>query len=371
MFNLFKKLDLSENKRKKPIIMMDLSSKGRGGGPFTSTSRIMNSNLKDKYEFIPLNYNVSLGRGISIARIMDLKKQLKRINPDIVHFTGLQLSGFHIIVACKLAGIKNTIVTVRGFSGESIEFNPLKRFILTFLLEPITLLLSKCNYGVSKYVTSRNMMKLFRYKSFGHIYNFPPNQQDNSKNSIREELKINDTDIIVVSVARINKEKGYHVLEKTIKKFDNIKNIKFIIIGNGDYLETMKLNLKKQMLCNQVNFLGYRDDIQNILKECNIFVLPTLHETLSVALLEASKEKLPLIASNVGGVPEIIEDCYNGFLVEPNNYDEIYSSIMELYKNYSLRKKFGNNAFLKLNNIFNGQLIENKIDTLYKLILSR
>ena len=93
----------------------------------------MNSNLKSDFDFEILHYKTELGGKISLKRIFDLVSQIKRIKPDIVHFTGLQLSGFHIAVACKLAGIKDNILTIRGTSWDMLEFNPIKNISVLYL----------------------------------------------------------------------------------------------------------------------------------------------------------------------------------------------------------------------------------------------
>lgn len=71
---------------KKPVIAMDLSSTGLGGGPNISSSRVMNSDLRFKYDFVSFTYKSELGRGISIKRIIDIRNQLKQLKPDIVLF---------------------------------------------------------------------------------------------------------------------------------------------------------------------------------------------------------------------------------------------------------------------------------------------
>ena len=358
--------------KKKPVVVMDLASTGKGGGPFTSTIRVMNSSLKDRYEFKTITYKTEIGRYISIKRIIDLKTQLSNLKPDIVHFTGLQLSGFHVAVACKIAGIKNTVVTVHGFSGEAIQLNLIKRIFLTFLIEPLTLLMVKKVYGVSEYVASRRMLRLFSYKSKGCIYNFPPKQYKlNGKSNIREELRISSNDIVVVSVARITQDKGYHILCKAIKNFVNYPCLKFIIVGEGDYLLEMKDKLEKQVNNGQVAFLGYRDDVQRIVAESDFFVLPTLHETLSIALLEASMEGKALIASNTGGIPEIIQDGYNGLLVPSGDANALTKSIELLYKDKKLRDQLGRNAKILVKNKFSPKRIEQKISHLYEELLNR
>ncbi|WP_170039459.1 glycosyltransferase [Polaribacter gangjinensis] len=351
---------------------MDLSTTGVGGGPYTSTTRTIQSNLVDKYEFRTINYKTEMGTGISITRIRDLITQIKRINPDIVHYTGLQLSGFHMAVACKIAGVKNTVVTVRGFSGDAINFNFFKKVLLKYLLEPITLVLSKKVIGVSEYVVSRNVIKLLAKNKSIQIYNFPPNSTEVFiKNDVRNELEISENDILIVSVARITTDKGYNVLDEAILHFKEHSNLKFLIVGDGDYIETMKKKLHTQTKQKSVIFLGFRKDINKILSACDIFVLPTLHETLSVALLEASQAGLALIASNTGGVPEIVEDNYNGILVAPGSVDELISAIEKLYSDETLRKYFGENAKYKVGKKFSSMEIEQKLDLVYTSLLKK
>lgn len=352
--------------KKKPLVVMDLSSSGKGGGPFTSSTRVMDSGLKEKYDFKAISYKTELGRFISIRRILDLRRQLIELKPDIVHFTGLQLSGFHMAVACKLAGIKNTVVTVRGFSGDAINFNPVKRYLLTFILEPLTLLMAKRVFGVSRYVVSRKMINLFSYKSCGCIYNFPPDPyKPDGKSDIRQELGVAPTDILAVSVARITEDKGYHILSEAILQFANEPHLKFLIVGKGDYLPVMKEKLKEQIERGQVVLLNYRDDVQHILYGCDFFILPTLHETLSVALLEASMEGLALIASDTGGVPEIVENKYNGLLVPPGDVRALIVAINTLYRDEKLRKSFAENAKKRVVERFNKKRIEEQIDKVY------
>lgn len=344
---------------------------GGGGGPFTSTTRIMNSKLKEAYDFKTIYYRKELGSGISIKRIKDLVNQLKEIKPDIVHFTGLQLSGFHLAIACKVAGFKNTVVTVRGFSGDALYFNAIKKTIVSYILEPITLFLSKRVIGVSNYVVSRKVIQLLASRRSIRIYNFPPEPIKilSEEENIRDELNISSSDIIVVSVARIIRDKGYHILDEAILNFKNYKNIKFVIVGDGAYLDLMREKLKDQIDNKQVFLLGYRKDVNQILQMCDVFVLPTLHETLSVALLEASQAGLALIASNTGGVPEIVENNFNGFLFTPGSVKELTAAIFKSCSNKNLTKTFGNNARLRVSEKFSSHEIVAKLDAVYRGLL--
>lgn len=355
---------------KKIKVVIDLSTTGKGGGPYVSSTRIMQSALKDKYDFEVLNYDTSIGSGISIRRILDLKKQLIDLSPDLVHYTGLQLSGFHVAIACRLAGIKHTLLTIRGTSADAMYFNVIKRYITMLLIEPLTLVLTKRFYGVSSYVIQRRIARVFKRKCLGVIYNFPPDHLDaNIHSQIRTELGLSATDIIIVSVARIIKDKGYNILDKAILKFKNNENVKFVIVGDGDYLLQFKEVLGSQISSGQVFCLGYRSDVQQILRGCDIFVLPTLHETLSVALLEASREGLALVASDTGGIPEIIETGYNGELVSVGDAAGLYRAMNRISKDIELRTTYGTNAAIKVEEKFSTNSIADQIDSAYQEVL--
>lgn len=348
---------------------MDISSTGKGGGPYTSTINVINSSLKEKYDYQLFTYKTELGRFISIKRIRDLVKQLKEIKPDIVHFTGLQLSGFHIAVACRLAGIKNSVVVIRGSSIEALNIGN-KKFLI-YILEAITLMITTTFYGVSNYSSTIGAAKRFRKKSSGYVYNLPILSANKAIHYTKEQLCFKEEDIVVVTVARIIKDKGYHILASAIQEFVDLPNIKFLIVGDGAYLAEMKTELSIQKQSGQVRFLGYRSDVASILPACDIFVLPTLHETLSNSLLEASSYNLPLIASNVGGVPEIITNEENGLLVEPSDSGELANAIKTIAADENLRKKMGKAAKERLADKFSEESIVGKIDAIYRKLLNR
>lgn len=356
---------------KKPIIAMDLSTQGKGGGPYTSTNRIMNSSLSAQYSFKVIHYNPAIGKGLSLKRVVNLRNQIKQIKPDIVHFTGLSLQGIHLAVACLLAGVDKKIVTIRGTSTDAIDFHPAKRFILANILEPLTLLLATKIVGVSNYVSTEKVAKKFKPKLFGTIYNFPPKVAARIPFvDYRKKLGFSNENIVISSVGRITKEKGYHILERAILKFSASANIKFVIAGNGDYLKTMKTNLGDQVTSGQVVFLGYCEATQQLNDCADIFVLPTLHETLSNALLEASTSSLALIASDTGGVPEIVESGVNGELVPVGDANAIVKAILKLADNPKLRLKYGRNALKKVNEKFSSKTIEHKLSSLYEQLLT-
>lgn len=361
--------------RTKPVIAMDLSSNGKGGGPYTSTMNILRSPLREKYQFETFTYHTELRDPFRVRRIADLVHQLKAIRPDIVHFTGMQAQGLFVAVACKLAGVPHTVVTARGFAGDDMTIGRIQRSIFNRLVEPLTMRLVDKAYGVSRYAASRELFLRFPQKSEGFVYNFPPLPYDRSLNPlpVREELGLPAGQLLIATSGRITRDKGYAVLTRAIREFFSHSPdapVSFVVIGRGDYGDEMRRELADEVQRQAVLLLGYREDVSRILSESDLFVLPTLHETLSNSLLEASVEGLPLIASDTGGVPEIIQDGYNGLLVPPGDVDTLVQAMQTLVEDAPLRRQMGRHAKERVDRQFHAGDIVQKLDGIYTRLLA-
>lgn len=349
----------------KPKIMITFREGGENGGPFNSHKRIIESMLNFKYDFIPLI--IPSGRiGIFNAKILiNLVSQINEHQPDIIHFQGLQLEGFHVALAAKIAGVKNTVLAIHGSSIEAVYFQKWK-IIIVGILEILTLKMSKISYGVSEYVSKWNRVKRYSKNHYGVIYNISQLENININESFRDEIGVNEDKIIIVSTGRITKEKGYEILLMAIKEMDIPENVLFVIVGHGEYLDTFNTEIKKNKLEKKVVTLGYRKDVARILKESNIFVICTLHETLCNSIIEAGYYSLPSVATNVGGIPEIITHGYNGYLTKKDSPLEVKNYLNELINDAERRQLLGANARIRIDEKFSIQVIISRIDELYR-----
>jgi glycosyltransferase involved in cell wall biosynthesis len=355
----------------KPKIMISFTEGGENGGPYISHKRIMESSLKDKYEFIPLIIPKGRIGVFNISLLRKLRKDILKANPDIVHFTGLQLTGFHVALACKLVGIQNTILAIRGSSLEAINFPGWKKRIVN-ILEISTLKLSRVCYGVSEYVCSWERVQNHSNWCYGHIYNIPSDKKRDevySNSYFREEIDAKFDDILIVSTGRITREKGFEVLLNVIKNMNIPDDVKFVIAGEGEFFDTFKNEIEQNNLTDTVFLLGYRNDIDSILQSSDIFVLCTLHETLCNSIIEAGYFSLPTVATRVGGIPEIVEDGYNGFLVDKYNVQGTIDALQRLIKDKTKRENMGKNAKKIIDNKFSKEKIVQQIDDLYRRLL--
>lgn len=143
----------------------------------------------------------------------------------------------------------------------------------------------------------------------------------------RTELGITKNDLMILSVGELNKNKNQEVIIRAIAKL-NDSRIHYFIAGRGDKEEYLR-NLAKSLGVN-LQLLGYRTDIIELLNIADIFALPSLREGLSVALMEAMSAGLPCIVSRIRGNVDLIEEGKSGYLCEPDDVDGFKNRIGEL-----------------------------------------
>jgi glycosyltransferase involved in cell wall biosynthesis len=150
-------------------------------------------------------------------------------------------------------------------------------------------------------------------------------------------------------IARLEKNKGHIYLLDALKRLkDEGKYPQFIFIGDGKERTEIECFLRKYKL-NNVEMLGLRENIEDIMKKIDVFVSPSLSEGLGISLIEALVAKKLVIASNIGGIKELIKKDQTGILVEPTNIDDLYSSINWVLENKEKAISLRNLSFSWIN----------------------
>ena len=150
--------------------------------------------------------------------------------------------------------------------------------------------------------------------------------------------------IVVGTVANFYKTKGLEYFIEAIKLLraePAIAHTAFVIVGDGPERGKLELQIKESGLKNKIFLAGRLPDARKYLAAFDIFVMSSVKEGFPWALLEAMAAKLPVVATNVGAVPEVIEDGKNGFLVEPRKPELLAQKIKELADNEHLRNELG------------------------------
>lgn len=150
----------------------------------------------------------------------------------------------------------------------------------------------------------------------------------------------NEAAFVMGVVARLDYIKGHPFLLEALHHVRKIySNFICLLIGDGEYRAHLEGLVQKYNLQQHVKFLGFRDDIPSILNRLDLFILPSLSEGLPNVILEAMAAQVPVIASAVGGIPEIIENSENGILVPPKNAVALAEAIEQVLHDAALREK--------------------------------
>ena len=164
------------------------------------------------------------------------------------------------------------------------------------------------------------------------------------KNKKLEELGLEKDDFVLTCVARLSKEKDHPLLFNSLKKM-NDKKIKLILCGDGKEKENLIKLRKKLGLEKQILILGNRKDILEILRITDVFVLPSLFEGMSNALLEAMASKCCCLVSDIEENRELIKDGENGVTFKVEDLKDFIENITHLKNKKALIKKYGLNAY--------------------------
>lgn len=159
--------------------------------------------------------------------------------------------------------------------------------------------------------------------------NFTPKTAKHSlRSELRQELGIDENSKIALTVARLSSQKGYDFLIPVIPHLtQEFPELKFVWVGDGEQREFLVNLVKEYQVEKQVLFLGRRRDVPRLLQGSDLFIFPTYYEGQPLALLEAIAYGLPVIASAVNGIPEVIENKINGLLTRAGDSCDLLEAI--------------------------------------------
>lgn len=353
---------------KKKVLYSIYNSK-KIGGPNNAMRRMANSFLSEKYEFIPLVLDDHLGKILRIPVLRRIIKEIKEKKPDVIYFTGMQLQGFYMAVACWLAGYrKKSIMVVRGSVCDAIDISGLNRFLFRWFIEPISVRLTGTTHTVCTEMANNPIVKDNVRNFGGVIYNAAPDVSGklHPHEDFREEINAQPDEVLLVFTGRLHSDKGISYLIEALEGTD--ERIKLVLVGGGPHEEQFKEQAEKLNISDRVIFLGDRNDVIRILCGCDAFVFPTLHENLSNSVLEACAVGIPIVATEIGGNPEIIRDGVEGYLVPARDVDALRKAIITVSQNKELRMQLGKNAVERVNTVFSAKTIYTKLDKLFESV---
>jgi glycosyltransferase involved in cell wall biosynthesis len=288
-----------------------------------------------------------------VRPLLDLIRLIKTKHIDIVH-THLISGNFYGRLAGKAAKVKGIVSTLHHLDKEALG-----RFSLPFMQDLLFRLDISMTFLSDRIIApSLELKRLLlkhrvREEKIVHIpnaINFEHLQLPKEGTSVsRKRLGLPMNGKLVGMVGRMVPVKNFSLFLRAAKRVTNsgIK-AKFVLVGDGPLLSELQKEVADLKLEEHVVFTGFREDVLQIVSILDVFVLCSNSETFPLALIEAMALKKPVIATNVGGIPEIIDHMINGWLCPPGDEVALANSITHLLTHKEKAIEFGNRAYEKV-----------------------
>ncbi len=188
---------------------------------------------------------------------------------------------------------------------------------------------------------------------------------------MRHELGVKDDEVLALTVANMRSEKGYDVLlEAAAVVVASGAPVRLAAVGRGPLEAELSAEVKARGLGDRLHLLGTRTDTARLMAGADVFVLPSHQEGLPVALMEAMSSGLPVVATRVGGVPDVVSDGVEGLLVEPGHPDLLARALVAVAGDAALRARMAA-ASLERSALFDVAGAARAVEAIYTELLDK
>jgi glycosyltransferase involved in cell wall biosynthesis len=275
----------------------------------------------------------------SIRQIQDL---VREEHYAIVHCQS-PIGGVIARLACKNARKSGAKVIYIAHGFHFYQGAPFLNWLLYYPIERFCAKITDCIITINKEDYSLAKRKFYKTKRIEYIPGVGIDLHridriDIDKEEKRKELKIPVQSLVLTSIGEVNNNKNHEVIIRAIAELKH-DNIVYLICGQGEliaYLQNLAHQLKVE---NKVKFLGYREDVIQILKASDLFVFPSIREGLSVSLMEAMACGLPVVCSDIRGNRDLIINGEGGYLVDCHHAEGFSKAIQSLLNHSEIRDK--------------------------------
>ena len=310
-----------------------------------------------------------LVREISFFKEFEILKKLIAIfrteKPDIVHLNSSKIGGLGSLAA-RILGIRKIIFTAHGWTFN--EDRPSWQKIAIYFFVWLTGLFSHTIIVVSEKTKQDIYFLPFVRKKIVVIVHGIETPKFLSREIAQKKLfgkNIEEKNFSVGTIAELHKNKGIDISLQAIARLKGKIPVYYSVIGGGDEQKTLENMVKNGNLADCVKFLGEMKDAAIYLKAFDLFVLPSRTESLGYVILEAGLANLPVVAADVGGIPEIISSWNFGFLFPSEDSAKLSEAIRVLYYDKGIREEIGANLRARVEKEFSRESMIEKTKAVY------
>ncbi len=298
-----------------------------------------------------LNRKVSVK---SFGNILALYKLIKAEKPDVVH-TAAAEANFHGIIAARLAGVKYLIAEEIGIPSHSSLAQKIFAVVYRWCDKVICVSQSVKDHLVrTDEISDEKGVVIYNPVCFPNRY------------ELERTKKFN-----IVYVGRLEKIKNVKSLICAFSQMEH-DHLQLIVVGHGSERNSLEDLVKNLNLSGKVKFEGFQPDPGKYLSTADLFVLPSYSEGFGIGAVEAMFLQVPVLCSNVGGIPEFVEDNVNGWLFDPNDADNLHLKLEKILSlNDQDRKQMGINGYRSVFNSFTVEKYIKRLENLYEQVCKK
>ncbi|MEE9413381.1 MAG: TIGR03088 family PEP-CTERM/XrtA system glycosyltransferase [Methylococcales bacterium] len=316
-------------------------------------------------------YELNKAEGKNLWYYWTIYKLLRQLKPTIVHTRNIptiecQLSAF-------LAGIPYRIHGEHGWDvhdpdGNNVKYQWLRRIIKNFIHHFVPLSEQLEDYLTEKiHVSTEKITRISNGVDTGRFY---PNPKGRA--TIINCPFSDPNDLLIGTVGRMHGVKDQLNLVRAfieLRKAKHTRHVRLLLIGEGPLRQQAGLLLEKNGLIDDAWLPGWRSDIADIMRGMDVFVLPSSSEGISNTILEAMASALPVIATDVGGNAELVNDATTGSIVPKSNHVLMAKALDAYIKQPELLTQHGQAGYQRIHNEFSMETMINQYHDVYDLHL--
>jgi L-malate glycosyltransferase len=296
--------------------------------------------IKDIPVFTAPTLNIKGLRGFlfSISATFKLLRIVRKYKIDLIHAHYVMPPGLIAIICSLFSGTK-TAITIHGSDIFILARKPLLKSIIKFILKRsdyIFVVSDSLKENVQKLGIAGVENKLSVTYNAVDVERFRPDQMS----TFKKEMNIDSQKPVVLFVGNLVWQKGVEYLIRT-KEFLN-ENAEIVIVGDGPLLDELKAIVEFEKM-EGIIFTGARNDIEKIMPAADIVVVPSISESFGIVILEAMASGKPVVATNVGGIPEVVNKEI-GIIVNPEDPVGLAEAIDKILQDKELQEKMGKTA---------------------------
>jgi glycosyltransferase involved in cell wall biosynthesis len=317
-------------------------------------------------------YNLNKKQGNDFTLPFKIASIIKKEHIDIVHSRGWPAYMEGILAAKLMCRQVKFVFSYHGRTIDDVQYIPKRRLktqrILSFFVDCIMTLSEEMAKEYASLINiNGNVIRVIHNGVDTDKFTIKKKRSDR----LRKELNIENDDYVIGFVGRINPVKDLQTLIDSVSIAKTyINSIKLIIVGEGDERPRLQDYVSRNGLENKVIFTGQRDDIADCLSIMDLYIQPSLYEGMSNTIVEAMATRRTVLATNVGGTPELLEHEVDGILFTPGNPEELADYIKYFYDNPEKAYSLANNAYTKAIKQFSIPTMVKNYENLYMGLVS-